>query len=1325
MKTILLTLFALSASFAQYTLHILSPWAADPVKILNRHHLNGGATGIYNADPTKQMTRESDGYFTQTFPKATYTWEDFTLKNCGLATDQNCNGGETWKTAAGTEIKPKVVDLFGTEKEIWVIPDASAKGYHIELIPPGAKVIWFKSPWGNKVLPNMIVGTDTVRLRYSTEPTRCGWFKGALRDAQITLGQVHFQRPYTDKTLPVTGSLNLTSLLAKKDTLFVDGTAATLAGDSTVGTAGTCMDTARVVHILHPWASDPNRFELPVYLHAGNILGNYAAMDSTGELKGWWRFAFSAAQYAHTEFKTANLDIRSYYPTPENATQTYASLKLTTLFPSGEYEVWLLPVGTTFKVIRAPLQIRTINIMNPFEGTVPRLLLGADTLRMTAISDTCGWYRTTLYEEPLAWTAKFKQALGTELYTSTGIQDSAAIDLDSLMALGNQAWIKPNPYPTGAAVLSSTYPGPPGECPSRELAVMVFDRSQNEDDFQQPTTGCGGHWLGMVEEKLVNGNLVQSTTPPRQANGNAGTCAPKDLANWFTAIPLSGGKTNATCYDLPLALDADGFWLADYYENKAKAMPGFFPLDNFRFLDTAKTIANPNFSQDGDCSSIGLHNFAFTMHVNAEFKYVPGQYFDFRGDDDVWVFINDSLVVDIGGVHGPISGSVNVDSLGLTAGTIYPFDIFFAERNTCGSNFKMRTSMDLKTDRTFYPLKVDAPKGVVSYEIWQILKEQSLSCDFSNTAAADTVKAASNFLLSGPMFPTGPRSLISGVNYGGITIGADFTSFSIDTVAIVRDRSLAPGQYKLTFIHSIDGSLSGEVTFNIPSYPLPGITFTDSLWKGINPNTTKLGEWAFIPYAVYIEARYMGIKCPDCTDELLLDSPDSLVFLDSNKSPITSIKLDSGRAVIWVMGQAKLDSASFRVHGASVQNELWWKNIQLKEPPVPFLRLAQMHDRNGDGMADSLILGYSRALKGKDAPDSLQWRWGDQTDNKLKKSAITKYILKDSLVVITGDSLTDFIATGNSDGTAYQGASLTWFTYIPTEGADSGKIVPFEINAPIEDHMGPIVVSAEVGPGKSVDTLIVTLSESIVDDSIAVDSLFAIHAWRSAVESSADMSYLIGFSRLEGSKFVILYSNKAAVTPAVGDSIRLLPKRGRDLSQNFAHSKNPWVRIIGRQRSRVETVGLVEMDSKTTPKENSPPTRVVLANPNQNIKDIIAQEGVPGHLIRFDLANVIESTPGKPLPKDIVLEFETWYFTNEGQFVNKSSGRVTCADSLFQGDCTKNPGNLFIGWNTRSQSGRLVGTGAYVARLHFVVKARSFKLEDKTTNQTWGIRRKR
>jgi fibro-slime domain-containing protein len=165
---------------------------------------------------------------------------------------------------------------------------------------------------------------------------------------------------------------------------------------------------------------------------------------------------------------------------------------------------------------------------------------------------------------------------------------------------------------------------------------------------------------------------------------------------WFNDVL---GSNMSRTFDLTLDKAEDGSYVFDSNESEwCQLLNGFFPIENQLFGNSAAASGAPD------------RNFHFTFELHTEFTYneEDSQVFTFRGDDDVWVFIDGKLVIDLGGVHGAESQTVDINRLGLTSGETYRLCFFFAERHRTQSNFRIQTNLKLDT--------VDLPTVTAAYD---------------------------------------------------------------------------------------------------------------------------------------------------------------------------------------------------------------------------------------------------------------------------------------------------------------------------------------------------------------------------------------------------------------------------------------------------------------------------------------------------------------------------------------------------------------------------------------------------------------------------------
>jgi len=183
---------------------------------------------------------------------------------------------------------------------------------------------------------------------------------------------------------------------------------------------------------------------------------------------------------------------------------------------------------------------------------------------------------------------------------------------------------------------------------------------------------------------LVAATLGADKTPvyAGPATGTVTTTGPENFATWFHDTAGVNMAQNLTLQFLPdpaKTSDPNAY----YYDSStmgcgAARCPGFFPIDGQLLMNEG----NP-------------HNFHMTFELHLQFKYHPGDVFTFIGDDDIWVFVDNKLGLDLGGTHNEVTGQVMLDTLGLVDGQTYPLDFFWCERHVTGSNLRIETSLEV------------------------------------------------------------------------------------------------------------------------------------------------------------------------------------------------------------------------------------------------------------------------------------------------------------------------------------------------------------------------------------------------------------------------------------------------------------------------------------------------------------------------------------------------------------------------------------------------------------------------------------------------------
>lgn len=204
---------------------------------------------------------------------------------------------------------------------------------------------------------------------------------------------------------------------------------------------------------------------------------------------------------------------------------------------------------------------------------------------------------------------------------------------------------------------------------------FVDDKGENHQTVNINQDGSSGKInSGVVENKLVDGYPKLSTEKTEKA----------ELLDYlFDLSEKNNVKKVYSGLDKLFTIDQEGYHVFNsdqhyaYLKNNGSSFakeftvgniagqnsPGFYPFSQ----PTSSTIAD--IKESSDAATLGYTgvNHYYGMTIATSFIQPKGgkinnnqdMIFEFSGDDDVWVFIDDVLVLDLGGIHGKVSGTIN------------------------------------------------------------------------------------------------------------------------------------------------------------------------------------------------------------------------------------------------------------------------------------------------------------------------------------------------------------------------------------------------------------------------------------------------------------------------------------------------------------------------------------------------------------------------------------------------------------------------------------------------------------------------------------------
>ena len=253
------------------------------------------------------------------------------------------------------------------------------------------------------------------------------------------------------------------------------------------------------------------------------------------------------------------------------------------------------------------------------------------------------------------------------------------------------------------------------------------------------TTGSsfyGAAAQGLVGKKLVNGKMVD----PNNENVVLPYFSGEEIHPYNTDREIDKNKNLSEYYNnlqFPFKQTMDKNGVITYSYDSGSDYAVYYDFDNNSFYESNQYIQNGT-TNDSTAPTKGFYPLnkpgdsreAVNMGFGTEFTIpftlskdgkINGQdiTFNFTGDDDVWVFIDDYLVLDMGGAHRMASGTIDFAKKNVTVERAFTPDKSTtaawkdgATRANQTSTESLKTFADIETDngKTFADIETDNGK---------------------------------------------------------------------------------------------------------------------------------------------------------------------------------------------------------------------------------------------------------------------------------------------------------------------------------------------------------------------------------------------------------------------------------------------------------------------------------------------------------------------------------------------------------------------------------------------------------------------------------------